>query len=119
MNVDIRPCKKSDLPIINKLLRVPSFKLAYGKYMDKESYKNYLNKDYFLIALIEEKITGAIMGEKLKFDGAVIWYILVDKNLRRIGIGSELLKRFEKNHKKNKGRWIMVYSSPKSKAAKF
>lgn len=119
MDFKIRPVMKKDLKNVVKIFHIPEFKLAYGEYLDNKIYSKYLDSKYFLLAQKENKIIGAIMGERLRADGAVIWYIAVKKEYRKLGIGSKLLDKFEKNHFNSKGKWIMLYAVPKTRLSKF
>lgn len=62
-----------------------------------EVSKNKYGKNIFLVAVLKEneEVIGYIIGDKV-IDFAAILNIAVDKNFRNRGIGSALLKEFEK-----------------------
>jgi N-acetylglutamate synthase-like GNAT family acetyltransferase len=108
----IRPANKKDLKAVEKLYKIPEFKLPTGEYMKKEYLVPYLNKKQFLVAEEDKKIVGAITGIRVKGKGSMIYFIAIHKKMRGKGIGTELLKQYEKNCKKQGVEWIMLYASP-------
>jgi len=116
----IRPAEKIDLKECERLLRIEEFKWPEGNYPYKNYLKQYLDKDYFLVAEENGKIVGCLFGEPLKGKLAILWYFAVDKKFRNKGIGTKLLSRFEANCKKDGDRWIILYTySLSKKSLKF
>jgi N-acetylglutamate synthase-like GNAT family acetyltransferase len=111
----IRPAKKEDLSECAKLFHSSVFKEASGDYISVHSLKYYLDKIYFLVAEENGEIAGALFGEALKGKGAILWDFAIKKNLRGKGIGSILLKSFEKNAKIDGKKWIFITAPHKSK----
>lgn len=94
--MDFRRANLNDLNIIEKLMRTKEFKNSDGTYPDKNYLSKYLNSDLFIVAVENENILGCIYGERLIGNGVLLWYIVVNQDFRRKGIGSNLLIKFEK-----------------------
>jgi len=106
----IRSANKRDLEDCEKLLRIEEFKWPEGNYPYKKYLERYIDKKYFLVAEEKRKVIGCIFGERLKGNLAILWYFAVDKNYRARGIGTKLLREFEKNCKRDGERWIILYT---------
>ncbi len=104
----IRGATEKDLPCCESLLKLPEFEFYEGGYPDAGFLKNYLEKDYFLVAEEDEKIIGCIIGEPLKANGVIIWYFVIDRKLRGGGIGKMLISAFEKKANENGKEWILL-----------
>ena len=111
----IRDALKKDLPECERIIQIPELKFCNNGYPNNYFLHNYLEKDYFLVAEENNKIIGFILGEKLKSDYIIIWYLAVDKNHRGNGIGSRLLDEYEKRAKANGFKWAMLQSHLDSK----
>ena len=73
-----------------------------GEYLSADFIANYINDEYFLVALLDDKIIGAVYGEELKGNGVLLWLLAIDPNFSHQGIGTQLLYSFEQNCRKNK-----------------
>jgi ribosomal-protein-alanine N-acetyltransferase len=101
MEVKIRKFQLSDM---KELLEIEKFSFPKSPYSETTFLGWYeMAKDTFLVAEIEKKIVGYIIG----FTGSevgIIVSIAVDPNFRRKGIGTklweELLELFKSNHVK-------------------
>jgi ribosomal protein S18 acetylase RimI-like enzyme len=116
----IRKAGKKDLIQCENLVRIPEMRLATGGFFDRFFLEKYLDENYFLVAEDEGSVVGLIFGEPVKANGAIIWMIAVDEKIRGKGIGSRLLKAFEKKVKKIGIQWIVLYGYQKNpKVLKF
>lgn len=115
----IRPSEKKDLLVCEKLLHLPDFRFADGKYPDVEFLEKYLDDDYFLVVEIDEKIIGCIFGEPIKANGVFIWYFVVEEKHRNKGIGTKLFSEFEKRSRKNGIKWFNLYANSNKKTINF
>lgn len=107
----IRSAKIKDLPICERLLKIPEFKLASsGGYMTVKFLKMFLDKDFFLVAEENKEVVGCLIGDPTKAKVVIVWFFVVENKLRGKGVGTKLLKQFEKNCKKRKMRWVVLYS---------
>lgn len=110
----VRKAENKDLSQCEKLVHVPEMRLATGGYFKKFFLKKYLDENYFLVAEDKKTIAGLILGEPTKAHGAIIWMLVVSKKNRGKGIGSLLLKEFEKRLKKLEVQWIVLYGYRKN-----
>jgi N-acetylglutamate synthase-like GNAT family acetyltransferase len=116
----IRPAINNDLEKCEAMLHIATMRCATGEYYDKSFLREYLDKDFFLVAENDGKIAGCIFGETVKGGGAIVWAIVVHEKYRGTGIGSKLLKVFEKNCKNTGVQWIILYApQKKEKTHKF
>ncbi len=107
----IRSAKIKDLPACERLLKIPEFKLASsGGYMTVKLFKIFLDKDFFLVAEENKEVVGCIIGDPTKGKVAIVWFFVVKNELRGKGVGTKLLKQFEKNCHKRKMKWVVLYS---------
>jgi ribosomal protein S18 acetylase RimI-like enzyme len=110
MEYIIRSAKLADLHSCETLLDSPEFITADGEKWTARWLSNYVDDNFFQVAECNNKIIGCIVGEKLKYNGAVVWLLGIDSNMRGRGIGSNLLKKFEIRAKKIGCEWIIIYA---------
>ena len=104
----IRPATLQDIPDCEKLAHDPYLRFPTGGYPDAQYLKEYISEHYFLVADLDGKIVGWILGEPLKSLGAALWFFIVDEQFRKQGIGSKLYDEYE-NHMRQAGReWIYL-----------
>jgi ribosomal protein S18 acetylase RimI-like enzyme len=115
----IRPATKEDIMQCVKILHEPYFQFPEGGYPNKQFVSNYLDKDFFLVAVEGKKVIGLIFGEKIKGKMIFLWYFAVQKNQRSKGIGKQLISAFEANCKKKKIGWIILMSVANDKTLNF
>lgn len=97
-----------------------TMRCATGEYYTKAFLKEYLDKNFFLIAENNHKVIGCIFGEMVRGKGAIVWVIVVSEKRRGSGTGSKLLKAFEKHCKNLKIQWIILYAPQnKNKTCEF
>ena len=111
MDIIIRSAINEDLKVCEKLLDSPEFTIADGEKWKVELLKEYIDDNYFLVAELDNKVIGCIIGEKLKMKGSVIWLFVVEDKYRDHGIGSKLIEQFEIRAKAKGAKWILVYAS--------
>lgn len=68
---------------------------------------------------LDTEIVGFIYGEKLMWNGAVIWYFVVDGKYRDFSIGSALINHFEEYCKRYNIKWIFGASDINKKTLNF
>ena len=111
----IRACKVTDLKQCEDLCNSPELLYPDGGHFSVGHLKHLLNDKYFLVTEDKIKIIGTIFGEKLNAGGSIVWVIVVANEYRGKGIGSQLLKKFEKNAKSDNCKWTVLYSATKIK----
>lgn len=104
----IRDVTEEDLSLCQTLLRIPEFTLADGSYPDVCFLKKYLEPDYFLAAEQNGEIVGCIVGERLKANYTVVWYLAVREDQRGNGLGKGLLAEYERRAKLNGLEWVFL-----------
>lgn len=113
----IRPCKKEDLAECEKIFNLPELATASGSSLSAGYLKNFINDKYFLVATQKKQIIGAIYGEPLKAGGVMMWALAIIPVFQSEGIGSKLLKAFEKNARLNGKKWVILHASTKTKTS--
>ncbi len=111
----IELCKKKDLKQCEDLCRAPELLGPGNESFTVDYLRLFLKSKYFLVAKKDEKVAGLVIGEKLKGGGVMIWAIVVDKEHRGKKIGGKLLREFERNAKKDKCSWLILYATTKNK----
>ena len=130
----IRKAAISDLQRIQELNNeLFELELAnYDKYLikdwplsikGKEYFENAIKNSFVIVADIENKIVGYLLGEEndipyYNFKIAELCNMRVDENYRRNGVGNALYKEFEKYYKKHGITHFMVTASYKNESAK-
>lgn len=118
MSVVIRAAKKNDLSSVATIGKIHEFQLANGEYMDAKTFSRFLKSDLFFVAEQNKKIIGFLLGEQLfHANGAMLWFIAVQKEKRDQGIGQKLLEYFESKCNQKKLEFILLYSPTTSKKA--
>ena len=108
---EIRKAKSSEIKEIKKF--IDSFKEmdVTSETFSKEYYQRLLKKGILLVAKENNKINGVCFGTyNLKEKWADMLGLAVKKEFRRKGIGSLLVREFEKIVKKDKLRTIDLYA---------
>ncbi|GBE20653.1 putative acetyltransferase [archaeon BMS3Abin17] len=106
----IRPAEIKDLKGCEEILKIPELRFIDGYYPDINYRKEFIDKDYFLVFEMDNKIVGCVLGEPLKCKHVIIWFFAVKKEYRRQGIGEKLIKEFEKRCCKNKHKWCILHT---------
>ncbi len=106
MEITIRPAKEKDIPQVMRLLRTTDFIDQKTQYNSDEYFIKSCDDGVFFVAECDEKIIGMIHGEMLMCNGCVIWYFVVDENLRGRGIGRQLFNAFETECKSRGASWL-------------
>lgn len=112
--IKIRSAQKTDLKAGEDLLKIPELAMADGNYINSNILQEHLDEKYFLIAEEDRKILGIIFGEPLRCHDVMIWEFVISKSKRNKGIGSALLKKFEKNAVEDNKKWSILYAPAKS-----
>lgn len=107
--MNIRPATTKDLGQLETLFSLPELALPTKKYMSAELLSHYLDNNFFLVAEESDTIIGAIFGEKLKYDGMMLWDFAVSNDYQRKGVGKALLVQFEENTRNAGITWIIGY----------
>lgn len=108
--LSIRSAKESDFAKCVKLFDKPELKNARGTMLEAEDLIAYLEDNLFVVAEIDGEVVAAMFGELLKNKGVILWEFSVDENFQGQGIGSELLKEFEKRVEGAGREWIFLTS---------
>ena len=87
----IRKLYLSDIEVVNKYLKNFNYELT----------KETLNREFLNVIVYEENGIKGVLVYSLIYDRIEIDYIVVDKNYRRLGIATKLLKYIETNDVKN------------------
>ena len=82
----IRELVKEDLTLVNELLKQFNYKIT------EESFKNVF---YNVWVYIEKSIKGVLVFQKI-YDRVEIEYIIVDKKVRNLGIGTKFIDKLSK-----------------------
>jgi ribosomal protein S18 acetylase RimI-like enzyme len=109
----IRDAKEEDLPICEKISKVPELQTPEGDYPNSRYLKAFLNKNFFLIAEVDNEVVGYLAGEVL--NGGVIYLncLVVKKEFRGRSIGKKLLIEFKKRAKEMNLR-VILFFAPKA-----
>jgi len=118
-SIIIRKTKLNDIPTVMELLRDADFLTPNNLYDTPEYFKNSVKNGIFFVAEAEKQVIGMIHGEKLINNGAVIWYFVVNQNLRGQGIGKMLLSEFEESCRKRHVKWIFGSSDINKQTMNF
>lgn len=121
MDVIIRPIQKEDHKTVY------NFQCSY---LDKESYESFilrinLNPELYLVALVKNEIVGICYGNPLERDKSVMnlqgiaVYLDSNKYFGRMGIGSKMIKSFEKVTLKKGYKVLGLGSAEDVKVEKF
>lgn len=110
--MEIITATKKHLTGCLKLSKIPELKSALGDYPDEELLASFLHNKLFIVAVENERVIGFILGEITgKSNGAILWYLTVNKNFRGQRIGRMLIDEFERRCKTMKREWIILYAS--------
>lgn len=115
----IRNVEERDFKSCIELFKVDELKCADKEYFKKEWLYEYVDTGLFFVAEKNGQIVGAILGEAVKVKGAILWMFAVKQDLRKKGIGTQLLKTFEEACKERRLEWIMLYSVNENNVIKF
>lgn len=107
----IRKAEISDCKKICQLLKTPELIDSLANI----DMKDYLNKiagknDLFLVAEIEKKVVGFVLGEELLGKCAYAHLMAVDNNFRGKGIGGELMETLKKKAKIKKIDYLFFFA---------
>ena len=109
----IRPAELQDLDDLYLLCQVEPFiyDINNPQYYDI-NWLEELIKNYRCITLVYESnniVKGFIAGERLVYNGAILWMLSVKKEYRNNIIGVRLYQEFEKYCKKAGITWLLSY----------
>jgi GNAT superfamily N-acetyltransferase len=107
--ISIRKAKPNDYEKSIELLKDENLRGTDGDYY-KLKWLYDLKDDLFFVAEKEKIVIGVIFGEHVNTDGAIIWMLAVSKAFRNHGVGSLLLREFEKACKQRNRPWIIAYA---------
>lgn len=119
IDTKIRKTRPTDFPACIRLLRISDLRDTDGTFYKKEWLNPYLADGLFYTAMRGKSVIGFIMGEKLKLEGAMIWFIVVHPDCRNRGIGTRLMKRFETACKTKGVTWTILSAERKRKTLNF
>jgi len=106
----IRAAIKDDLQTCEELLKIPEFELASGGYVDASLLEHFLDENYFLVAEEHGKVIACIVADPTNAGILMIWFLVVEPNMRGKGIGRKLLVELESRCKKSVNDWIVLYA---------
>ncbi|KHO47757.1 MAG: N-Terminal Acetyltransferase [archaeon GW2011_AR5] len=87
---------------VNDIVRIGKSHWFYEEWITKKYIENTLNnRGFHFTAFVDGKIAGSIMVVEEDIPKFWIFYFIVDKNYRRTGIGTALLKRVTEKMKKD------------------
>ena len=122
----IRKATKKDIIKIAKLIKTEFNKPPYNDgWTDKRAKittTNYLRIGYGFVAIINNKIAGAIIIRDDPYSKGlyiIVEELIVDSKFQKQGIGKALIKIIEKEAKRKKAHTVYLYTSRKSRAFKF
>ncbi|MDD5212945.1 MAG: GNAT family N-acetyltransferase [Candidatus Gracilibacteria bacterium] len=118
--MNIREANINDLEKCEELSQMPELIWASGEYYTKDFLERYLenNEGCFLVVELENIVIGYLLGEKLKAKGSIVWSMGIQKEYRGKGIGSKLLKTFEKNIQDDGYEWTYLVGRTESEELK-
>ena len=111
MEVIIRQAMPQDFERCIELQKQAGLLTAKGEVFEPEWLAEYLHDGLFLAAEAEGRVCGYILGEKIRLQGAYVWLLAVDRNIRHAGIGTRLLAAFEDLCRSNGITWVIAYSA--------
>ena len=95
--MQIRQAILADCPKCRDLANIKELEWAEGFRMPVDYFEAYIKENrMFLIAEDEGNILGFVLGERITWDIGILNAIAVDHTIRGKGIGTELVKAFEK-----------------------
>jgi ribosomal protein S18 acetylase RimI-like enzyme len=113
INLKIRKVKKDELATCAKLARLEELETGPDIYPTESELKSGSKSGVFLVALINKKVVGFVLGYILSRQSGYIDLLVVDQNFRDRGIGTKLLnkitKRFEIKGVKN--IWLIAHEN--------
>ncbi len=113
--MNIRPATENDLQACEELSKIEEFRFADGGYPSKEFYSAYLDATYFLVAEENNEVIGFVVGEGLKHNLVMLWFLTVEESKRSQGIGKKLYEAFKENVEKLGSKHILLYSPTSNK----
>lgn len=118
MKIEVRAAIKKDIKKCVEVGKVPELELTTGGYVEEEDLERWLDKDLFLVAEMNKKIVGYVIGEHMpKSRVDMVWFLVVKEELQNQGIGGQLVEVFEENCRKRKINVVILYSTTKNKKA--
>ncbi len=106
----IRKGKKEDILACAKLSALKELTGPSGWHPNKNYFEMVLKSDFIFLVAEEKKVVGYVVGEPLAGKGIMLWFVSVDPAQRGKGVGSLLVKEFEKAAKRNGRRWVLLYA---------
>lgn len=93
---------KTTISHVNDIVRIGKKHWFYEDWVTKKYIENTLNnRGFHFTALADGKIIGSIMVVELDIPKFWIFYFVIDRDYRRMGIGSALLKKVTGRMKKD------------------
>jgi GNAT superfamily N-acetyltransferase len=116
MIIEIRPVRKEDLEICEKLVAQPEAIAFNGQFVSKGWLSTLKDDGISYVIKSDDKIVGCTFGEKLKMNGYLLWLIAIDPEYKNMGFGTKLMECVETECKKKGIDWIILYSTTESKS---
>ncbi len=109
--INIRKAKKTELKDIKKLIDSSEEMDTIEETFNEKYYGRILDKGILLVAAEDEKIIGVIFGTYNSKEGwADLLGLVIKKRFRKKGIGTRLVKEFERSAEKKKLKTIDLYA---------
>ena len=109
--IKVRPAVLKDCAVCANLSKIEELKAPSG-WTPTPSYFKQLLKEKQIVVVAEEgkEIVGYVSGEVLHLKVGMLWFTAVSPAHQGKGVGSLLIKAFEKESKKRGVRWIVLYA---------
>ena len=108
--VTIRQAELHDIAICERFAHDPILRFPNGGYPDSEFLKDHLGSKYFLVAEVDGKVGGWVLGERLRAHGSALWFFIIGEPYRKQGVDTKLYNEFEKFLKKDGREWVFLTS---------
>jgi len=108
----IRQASLSDCPKCRDLANIKELEWADGFRMPVDYFEAYIKENrMFLIAEVDGKILGFVLGERITWDIGILNALAVDHTTRGKGIGTELVRAFEKECARRGVKYVELHAS--------
>lgn len=106
----IRKAKLEDCNSVYEISKIPELLTATGEECPVWYFESFVKeKQIFFIAEEKNKIIGYILGERITGNICIAHLMAVIPSYQNKGIGKKLLKSLEKECKKRKLTWVVLY----------
>ena len=108
----IRQAIMADCPRCRDLSNIKELEWADGFRMPIDSFEAYITENrIFLIAEHEGRVLGFVLGERITWDIGILNALAVDHTTRGKGIGTELVRAFEKECARRGVKYVELHAS--------